>query len=414
MAALHIAIEANKSSEAGGMLVHSHVAYKLELRNGQLQGYLNSGAKRGMLRFAVSDPVPVGQWGKYELLWNGSTIQVLINNEPVFAQDYSPAHLDERNSWILHIGKNPWGDAFDGAIDNLLIEIPGEAGENQAPLAKAGEDQQIHLESGDDGIEVYLNGTTSTDPDGELVSFDWFIDQELVASGPNASIFLPLGSHIIELRVTDDGGAMASDTVSINIIPPEDEVEANVLLSMNFNGHLNDASSHAHQVSWHGEPAYLPDIDGPSAIALSPTDDNYLLVERAPIFRGMEALHISIKANKASVAGGVLVHSHVAYKLELANGKVKGYLNGPPLGSFRFETEDPVPVGEWGQYELSWDGQTVQIHINGKLQFKKGFAPDHLDERTWWALHIGKYPWGDAFDGAIDELLIKIQTTEDD
>jgi hypothetical protein len=100
--------------------------------------------------------------------------------------------------------------------------------ENRGPVANAGPDQTITIV---ETTTVTLNGSDSTDEDGTIVSFEW--SQQ---SGPSAVINTPNkvqttvqfqspGQYLFVLKVTDDKGASAQDTVTINVrevenIPP--------------------------------------------------------------------------------------------------------------------------------------------------------------------------------------------------
>jgi putative metal-binding protein len=84
---------------------------------------------------------------------------------------------------------------------------------NQLPVAVAGPDTR-----GECGVPggITFHGGDSYDPDGEIVSYEWFIDygsptQTLLGSGKDLETSLPLGNFQVSLLVTDDSGAMATD-----------------------------------------------------------------------------------------------------------------------------------------------------------------------------------------------------------
>ena len=74
-----------------------------------------------------------------------------------------------------------------------------------------------------DGIEtVFLNGTLSTDAGGFIASHQWFEVTSLVGAVPIGSGEIPavsfaLGSHTIQLLVTDNEGGSTSDTVVVTV-----------------------------------------------------------------------------------------------------------------------------------------------------------------------------------------------------
>jgi hypothetical protein len=94
---------------------------------------------------------------------------------------------------------------------------------NKAPIAVAGPDQVINLPTD----SVLLDGRTSSDPDGSISSYLW-----TKISGPASfNIIKPsdsitkvkalvVGSYQFELKVTDNGGLSAKDTVQISMFGP--------------------------------------------------------------------------------------------------------------------------------------------------------------------------------------------------
>ncbi len=105
------------------------------------------------------------------------------------------------------------------AMDDIVITI----GANVAPVAEAGPDLNAEDDdnSGDELVEV--SGVASSDPDGYLVAFTWFVDGVQIGSGPALSYMFPVGSTTLTLRVTDHGGSTDTDDVIIRVaanVPP--------------------------------------------------------------------------------------------------------------------------------------------------------------------------------------------------
>ena len=92
---------------------------------------------------------------------------------------------------------------------------------NKPPSAVAGPDQVITLPTD----SVLLDGRTSSDPDGRIVSYGW-----IKISGPaSLNIIKPSdsltkvkslvkGVYLFELKITDNGGLSAKDTIQITVI----------------------------------------------------------------------------------------------------------------------------------------------------------------------------------------------------
>jgi hypothetical protein len=93
------------------------------------------------------------------------------------------------------------------------------------PVANAGPDQTV-IDSDNDGEQtVTLNGGASLDPDGGvIVAYEWKEGVIVLGTGVSLTTSLSVGVHTITLTVTDDEGAMASDTVQITVNAPPLEV----------------------------------------------------------------------------------------------------------------------------------------------------------------------------------------------
>lgn len=89
---------------------------------------------------------------------------------------------------------------------------------NQPPIANAGADQTVDATS-PAGALVILNGTGSSDPDGDSLTFSW-IGPFGTAVGATPTVLLPVGMHIISLTVTDPSSATSLDTVAVTVRSP--------------------------------------------------------------------------------------------------------------------------------------------------------------------------------------------------
>ncbi len=94
---------------------------------------------------------------------------------------------------------------------------------NQPPIANAGLDI-LAVDSDQNGSEnVALSALFSSDPDGFIVSYAWSEAGVVLATGNAALVAFSVGVHAVELTVTDDDGASASDLVAVTVeafVPP--------------------------------------------------------------------------------------------------------------------------------------------------------------------------------------------------
>lgn len=70
-----------------------------------------------------------------------------------------------------------------------------------------------------DGIVMQLNGTLSTDPDLDSLTFSWSDNGTEIAQGVIADVKLGLGTHVITLAVNDGRNATTTATTTIQVLP---------------------------------------------------------------------------------------------------------------------------------------------------------------------------------------------------
>ncbi len=86
-------------------------------------------------------------------------------------------------------------------------------GGNQPPTANAGADQQVAS-----GATVILDGSGSSDSDGQIVSYVWSEGGTQVGTGVSVALNnVSDGAHTYTLTVTDDDNATASDSVTVRV-----------------------------------------------------------------------------------------------------------------------------------------------------------------------------------------------------
>ena len=114
------------------------------------------------------------------------------------------------------IGTADWrGTILD---DVLLVRI---APLNQPPVANAGPSQVVE-QQGASGSNVTMNGTGSSDPDGDSLTYSW-TGPFGTATGATPTVLIPAGTHTVSLTVNDgtvdSSSASTSTTVRDTIAP---------------------------------------------------------------------------------------------------------------------------------------------------------------------------------------------------
>jgi hypothetical protein len=115
------------------------------------------------------------------------------------------------------------GDACaDYDLDNIVVQYLDPVGpvvDNQPPVAEAGPDQTIDCAS-PAGASVMLDGSLSSDPDGDPLTFTWsgpFAEGGGTVNGAMPTVTLPPGVHTITLTVMDAFGETDVDEVVVRV-----------------------------------------------------------------------------------------------------------------------------------------------------------------------------------------------------
>jgi hypothetical protein len=166
--------------------------------------------------------------------------------EEINIDDVIPVSPDSDGDRIVNILDNCPFDTNPTQADSDEDSI-GDACDNQPPIANAGPDQTVER-TGSTGAQVQLDGSGSTDPDGDAITYEWTWSGGS-AAGVNPDVVLPAGETMITLTVSD-GKLTDTDEVIIKIedtTPPDITIivpQAYVALQdgVTFQAQVTDAS----------------------------------------------------------------------------------------------------------------------------------------------------------------------------
>jgi len=129
-------------------------------------------------------------------------------------------------------------DLQPGSYNTVVLhEVPHDS----APVADAGEDQVV-LATLDGMTEVTLDGSASSDYDGDTLTYEWTwtIDGDTYnTKGVNPTIKLPVGKHTIELIVNDGTANSMPDDVVIKVITLTQQIDLLRVEKLNLLAQIN-------------------------------------------------------------------------------------------------------------------------------------------------------------------------------
>jgi len=112
-----------------------------------------------------------------------------------------------------------WQDATPGVSQIFYSRFTNKI-TNHPPVANAGADQSVAA-TGPSGASVQLDGSKSSDPDGDTLSYSW-TDEANNPLGTTAAIqvTVPVGTHTFTLTVTDPGNLSSAATTNVTVTAP--------------------------------------------------------------------------------------------------------------------------------------------------------------------------------------------------
>ena len=121
-------------------------------------------------------------------------------------------------------------------VGNYLVVVSNQLGVasssnavlrvNLPPVADAGATPPVVISCNDSNARVVLDGSHSSDPDGDSLHYSWFEDgtTNTLATGVVAVVTLPVGTNLITLQVSD-GLATSDQTIAVEVITTAQAVE---------------------------------------------------------------------------------------------------------------------------------------------------------------------------------------------
>lgn len=163
------------------------------------------------------DAIDSYEWEQTEI-GDGPEVD-LVNRQSVQAEFTAP-DVDAETDFTFELTV----EDVDGntATDSVTVTVNNVSPGNQPPVADAGKDQQV-----DEGDEVNLDGSASTDPDGEIDTYTWqqtgdgpsvdLVDAERAQTEFTAPDVDAETQLTFELTVSDIEGETDTDSVRITI-----------------------------------------------------------------------------------------------------------------------------------------------------------------------------------------------------
>lgn len=246
-----------------------------------------------------------------------------------------------------HVTENPLINAIEVIQEALLG--------NQAPNAVA----SANTTSGVAPLDVIFSGSSSTDDNNDIVSYDWDFGNGDTASGETPSYtYTNPGSYTVTLTVTDGGGLTDTDTLLIDVAV-SGSCQWNNLSNSNFE--KLEAQSAKVGDKLYVISGFLNNLVNTDVIEIYNTTTD-VWSTGTPIPLAVTHMGVTVVGTDIWVVGGFAGnHPGVATNLvQIYNTVTDSWSNGPAL---------PAPRGSG-----------AAVFNNGKIHFFGGLLPDRVTD----------------------------------
>ena len=126
----------------------------------------------------------------------------------------------DTNKYLLDVQWSPSGDEalVVGESGTVLRYAPRIEPQNRAPNAVI--TSPIDGAQVDELRAISFDGSSSSDPDDDPLTYAWSNVSGLLGTGPEFELVLPLGTHRVTLTVDDGQGNNDTETVTVHVVEP--------------------------------------------------------------------------------------------------------------------------------------------------------------------------------------------------
>lgn len=137
---------------------------------------------------------------------------VTLNNPNTSSPSFTTPTVYDLTALVFSLTVN---DGFSNSSpDYVTVFVSNSI--NETPTANAGPDQLVNDSDGNGEI-VTLDGSGSTDPNNDIIAWEWFENNSSLGVGVTYDYLFKKGTHTVVLEVTDSFGVKSSDTVIITV-----------------------------------------------------------------------------------------------------------------------------------------------------------------------------------------------------
>ncbi len=360
--------------------------------------YINEGVTVAYENYNI-----VNQWGAQNAGHVQGSNTILLENEDEFYNLFVDSDVNDfRLKQGQIIGEPP------NISDPCFMSSTGSYVGSQGCIG-CGDDSPIAIFTpsstyGYEPLSVLFDASYSLACDNSISSYEWDFGDNTTGQGENVSHTYAAGVWSPSLTVENTVGKSNTLQKEITVLP---SAVPNLVLYLNFDNSVTDLSGKNNHGEWQGVESFEEGITGQATSMDGTSNGTYVLVDSDETLDGINQLTISVwaKKNDAEIGETILL-KHLGYHLSIESDRIYTYLfNSLDTRLNLSKTTEDIHDDEWHHYALTYDGSTAKIYLDSQEIASAEFS-GAIAENPTRDIYIGKNPWGNNFNGLIDELRI--------
>jgi hypothetical protein len=284
-----------------------------------------------------------------------------------------------------------------GSDANKVIgTLPCYGCESNSPISLF----NINITNGYTPLRVLFNGSYSDSCSGSIDKYSWDFGDGATGEGSEISHTFSAGSYDINLTVTNNLGLNDSFIKNIFALPT---YVPGLKMHLTFDNSVYDFSGNKNYGTWQGNTNYGSGKFGEAAMFDGTSNGSFVVVGDSSMLRAMNELTIAFWAKKINnVNGGTALLKHIHYGVNIGSTSFGFYAyNGSVIAVSGTDSNDM----QWHHYALTYNSSVIRAYIDGNLTEQKNMTGRIYNDSSR-DIYIGKDPWGNSFNGSIDDFRI--------
>lgn len=279
---------------------------------------------------------------------------------------------------------------------------PYEFQGSELPVAYILFSNVVSKNAGYEPFKVSFDGTKSYVPDGRsIVSYEWDFGDGGTAEGPAANHIFSAGKYTVRLTVTDDTGGKHTASRVFSVLS---SAFPNLYLYLPFDKDCLDASGKNISVT-SGEGTIFEKSPYGRAICFNNDKSRAVSVSHSDWLDGLDEITIAFFAKKDSKnSAQTVIHKHTVYSVKITADGFSCSIN-TEAGSKTVTAAKAVNDTDWHHYAVTYGGKAVVAYVDG-IERARAELSGRIRRDSSRSVTIGRNPWGDSFEGLMDEIMI--------